>query len=829
MIKRRWLAISVFAVGSTSAGAVLAQEEASMALEEVLVTARKRLESLQDIPVSATAFNSGTIEARDLRSLDDLAGSTTGLVYENYSTSGLSAAPIIRGMSQAFTTAREQNTSVFLDGVYLQRQSMLNPGLIEMERVEVLKGPQSALYGRNAFAGAINYITKKPTEEFSGHAAGTYGSGDREDYAVSLSGPLIKDKLLGRISYSASQFDGHTGNDHPFADISLSGEHTQGDLGGWDDEMVSVSLSFKPVDSLVVDIGYFNSESDKEPQPFYNLDGARQTDGSNPENTLNCLDTTTTVKTGPFPVEVSGNHAYCGEFSTKPPRREDLAAAGHNGDILLDPRSFAVTTDTEVWTAHLEWEINNNLSLEYLYGYTEHDGGGTGVQSDHKSLTGEGVMTGVAGYDPATASFIFEYTDSTIFNSNPEETLEASSHELRIDWHGEGSLQARGGLYYSTVEDSSWNVFRFIAPCDTAGNCSDNVLSAAPVLPDNLPPGIGHGLQSNLKAYEDDVYAVFGELTWEANDKLTFGLEARYTLEEKSFEQFTTSFGLVREQKDDDDFTYFTPRLTADYFLDDNSLLYASLAKGVKTGGFNTIDPDINPQQSVYDEEENWSLELGSKNTLMGGRLMLNAAAYYIRWTDQQGTESANDPNPWASDVIGNIGDVDILGLELDTVYQISTNWSVDAGYTYNDATFDEAIYEPSVADTNSSFGCDDTICRADGDVSGNVLQRTSKEQAQIGINYRNEFGGWALDARIDANYRSKMYATPLNLAHNGDRTLANLYVGLSRDNWSFSLWGKNITDEKYVANSFVLPSFSGYLVALGPRDTWGLSARYEF
>ena len=98
-----------------------------------------------------------------------------------------------------------------------------------------------------------------------------------------------------------------------------------------------------------------------------------------------------------------------------------------------------------------------------------------------------------------------------------------------------------------------------------------------------------------------------------------------------------------------------------------------------------------------------------------------------------------------------------------------------------------------------------------------------------VGINYRNNFSSWQLNARLGANYRSKMYATPLNLAHNGSRTIANLSVNFSNDNWDFTLWGKNIFDEEYVANTFVLPSFSNYIVALGARDTWGVTARYNF
>jgi len=825
--RRFFIVVSVLAAAAASLP-VGAQEDAAPALEEVLVTARKRLENLQDIPISVTAFGSEQIRRRDLRTLEDLAGDTTGLVYENYSTSGLSAAPVIRGMSLTFATAREQNTSVFLDGIYLQRQSMLNPNLVDMERVEIVKGPQNALYGRNAFAGAINYVTPDPTEEFSGSAGITYGTDEREDYSFGFGGPIFGDQLLGRIFYSTSEFDGHTDNEHPLADLGPGGDSTDGALGGWDDELFSASLLFRAGDALSIRLGYFKSRSDRESQPFYNLDGARQNDATNPENTLNCLNTATAFRQGPIVSQVTGHHAWCGEFPKTPPHRNDLAALGLAGNILVDPRSFAVSTDTELWTARLEWDLGDEWYANYLFGYTEHDGAGSGVQADFKSVVGDGVLSGF-GINPNTGRFGPLFSDVTTFNSNPEETLEASSHEIQIGWDGGGALRARGGLYYSEVEDSSWNTFWFVSPCDSAANCEDGATSAAPVLSPIFPPGLGHGRPTNLTFYEDEIYAVFGELSWDLTERLTLGMEARYTREDKSFEQSTTSFGVPHSLADDDDFTYFTPRFTAQYQWTDERLLYASLGKGVKTGGFNSVDSGVNPQQAVFDEEQNWALEFGGKNTLMNGNLLLNGAMYYIRWTDQQGTESADDPNPFASDVIGNIGDVDIYGIELETVYRISSNWSLDAGYTYNKPEFDDAVYSPAVADTNSSFGCDDSVCRADGDVSGNVLQRASERQAQAGINYRGNIAGWTLDARLDANYRSRMYATPLNLAHNGDRTLANLSVSLSGENWQLSFWGKNITDEEYVANSFVLPSFSGYIVALGAGDTWGLSARYSF
>ena len=208
--------VPVAAMGGMSTP-VAAQDEAQF-LEEVIVTARKKSESLQDIPLSVSAFSGEQIARRAYRDLRDIAMATSGLEYEDFATGGLSTAPVIRGMGQTFTTSRVQNTGVFLDGIYLQRQSMVNPGLLDVERIEVLKGPQNAQYGRNAFAGAINYITKKPPHEFAGEIGGTLGDGERRDLFGNVGGPIIPDVLYGRISAGASEFDGHTKNHHPFAD-----------------------------------------------------------------------------------------------------------------------------------------------------------------------------------------------------------------------------------------------------------------------------------------------------------------------------------------------------------------------------------------------------------------------------------------------------------------------------------------------------------------------------------------------------------------------------------------------------------------------------------
>ena len=839
-------------------------------ITEILVTARRREDSLQEVPLSVSAFTAEQIERRGLRDLQDLAQGTSGLIYENYATAGLSTAAVIRGMGQTFPTARIQNTAVFFDNIYLQRQSMINPGLMDLERVEVVKGPQNAQFGRNAFSGVVHYVSKQATEEPAGKVAVTYGSGERFDLRGSLSGPLVAGRLYGRVSVGLSEFDGHTDNDHPFADAGPGGRRDTNDLlGGWDDRFYSAALTWTPNDRFEVGGAFYRTESVREPQAFYDLNGARYAYDSS-ENAgpptfaftapiaANCLDTISFSSQVPFPVR--GNHAWCGELPWRPPALDDprLAAAGY-GDtqdrIVVDPRSMALDSETNIAQFNLAYDLSDALSLAYRFAYVDHDATSYGTVAGRASLVGSEVpyapvleldeppffrLLGFPGTFGAVAH-------ASTFNANPTEELEATSHELRLAWTGE-TLSARAGLYRSRNEDEDGGTFRFVPPCNSAAACGVsalealNVLEGRPITVVQVAPGVnalvphplsgGHGVLGNHATYEDQVTALFGDVEWDVSDTLSLALEARYAWEKKSFEQLSTTFGIAIpanvEASQETTFTFFTPRAILEWTPSDANMLYALVAKGVKTGGFNAVDPAQNPEQAIYDEEENLTFELGSKNQFLGGRFTLNAAFYYIDWENVQGSEAATSADAWTRDVVGNIGAAEVLGLEVDGLLQATDNFFIDYGFAYSNAEYKDAIYLSSVAGRHSSWSCDDVVCRADGRVDGNQVERTAKVQYSVGLNYAgNLFANWRLSARFDFNYRSRMYATPMNLAHNGGRTLANASIGLSDGDWSLNLWGRNVFDKKYVANSFVLHSFNRYIVGLGARRTLGLTLEY--
>ncbi len=849
-----------------------AESGASGIIEEVVVTARKRDDNLQDVPLSVSAFTADQLQSRQFRDLQDIAQETSGLVYENYATAGLSAAAVIRSMGQTFTTARVQNTAVFLDGVYLQRQSMINPGLMDLERVEVVKGPQNAQFGRNAFSGVVHYITRQPSDELTGNVTATYGDGNRLDLRGNASIPLVEGTMSLRLAGGFSEYDGHTKNHHPFADSGPGGSRGTDDrVGGWDDKFYSAALRWTPTDKLEIGASFFQTESIREPQAFYDLNGARYAydtaEFAGPPTfsflaplAANCLNTVTFSNRAPFPA--AGPHAWCGKLPSSVPDLSDpkLEAAGFgstSGQVVVDPRSMAVDSNSKIARFDLNYDMNETLSLNYRFGWVDHEAVNFGTVAGRGSLVGSTVAYAPVQETPfppfltqlGPPGSFGAVADASTFNANPWENLEATSHEFRLTRSSE-NLTTRIGFYYSDNDDDDGSVFFFAPPCNSEANCAAHptelgsalagrYLAVVQVVPNVVHIGIphvydtGHGVLGNHTAFEDEVTAVFGDVEWRVSEQFTIALEARYTWEDKKFEQFSTTFAAPLpgnvDSTDNEKFTFFTPRVIAQWRPSANSMLYGLVAKGVKTGGFNAVDPAANPDQAVFEEETNWTYEVGSKNRFMNDRLTLNAAAYFIDWKNVQGTEAATSLDAWTTDVVGNIGDAEVTGFEVDGLVVASDNVFLDYHLAYSDAEYQDAVYLSSMAGPRSSWGCNDTVCRADGRVDGNRVERTSKWQYGAGLNYTGSVGGdWRLDARIDFNYRSRMYATPLNLAHNGGRTLSNANLGLSSGDWNLTLWGRNIFDTDYVANSFVLPSFTRYIVGLGAPRTIGLTVNYR-
>ena len=471
-------------------------------VDEIIVTSRKKSESSSDVPLQISAFSGAEMAQRQFLGLHDIAQATPGLEYEDYVTAGLSTAPVIRGQSQTFTTSRIQNTAVFFDGIYLQRQSMVNPGLVDLERVEVVKGPQNAIYGRNAFAGAINYLSRKPGDTFGLDLKATLGSDEREDISASINIPIAEDRLAARIFFGSSEYDGHTDNNHPFAHDGPQGSDMQ-KVGGWDDEVMSASILFTPSESVSINASYYRNESKREPLGSYSLSGARwgATDSSwdAASNQGNCVNSMTTAQIGPTTIPIFGNHAFCGQLPASRPFDPLLAAMGiPDGDLLIDPRSFVLDSETEILQATIDWDISDQWGLSYQYGKVDHDGVGHGVTFDRQSVLGAITLVNAIpnpNFPIFGPPFFPVFGGATTFNANPNNILTSDSHELRLTWDASDAVTARFGIYSSETEDSDFSQFFFVAPCDNTATCTTAVPDSAGVI--LVPPVVfGHGARA---------------------------------------------------------------------------------------------------------------------------------------------------------------------------------------------------------------------------------------------------------------------------------------------------------------------------------------------
>jgi iron complex outermembrane receptor protein len=816
-MKQRWITLAAAAAVTGLAPQVQAQDQDSAnaaALDEIVVTARKREESVQDIPLVVNALTAEQIERANIQGLGDVALRTPGLNYEGYASAGQAGAAVIRGLAPTQLTNRIPNVAVFYDGVYLQNQALQDIGVFDIERVEVLKGPQSALYGRNAFAGAINYISRKPSNDWRAEVGATVGSDDRRDVNAFLSGPLSPDRVFFKLSYGQTESDGTWDNNHPLASQGTS-PGNRGNVGGWDTETITAGLTIKPVEAVEVNVGLFKSDISREPNGNYTIQGFLSVlNGIQNINDLNCLPRTVGALTG--------NQVWCGELPLSPPANPmDTRPPG----VVVDPRQLGLQADSEITTASVNWTIGDSLELFYLYGRNDYFGLGGGP-NDRNAVVGNNTLL----FSPCPTGL----TNCNTIDSRPNGQLRSTSHELRLQSTAESAFSWMAGLYYSDVDEEQ-----------TA------FTGRVPAL--NLTPIFTTLANNNLNKvrFEDRIRNVFALVDYKFSDAWSASAEARYGDEDKEIFRITNATGgafTAGAAYQAQDYQPFTWRASVNFKPMPGVLTYLSAAKGEKTGGFNVARYPLFLNQGEFEAETNTTIELGIKSDWMDGRLRLNAAIYTIDWDNlQASTPQFTDDatlrplTPQDPAIISNIGGAESKGIELELGYVFTPNFNATLALAFNDPKYKDAKLFganaiPPVGTptrTNPPLGnirCDGVLCNANGSIDGNSLERQSRISGALLLSYGREINEeWSYYTNLDINYQGKQYIEALNLGWTAPRTITNLRIGLSSEHWEAALWARNLLDEEYAANSFVITFANSYVVGLGERRTYGLTAKYKF
>jgi iron complex outermembrane receptor protein len=800
-------------LGSAAAGLMLslapaplrAQEtgQGRLAIEEIVVTARKVEERLQDVPLSVSAFSSEQLARRAVQQLEDVARYTPGFAFEDFVT-GFNGAPSIRGLSQVNVQGAVQNVASFLDGVYLQRGYSLDVGALDLARFEVVKGPQSALYGQNAFAGALNYVLAKPGDELDGVVRTTVGTDGRIDVSAAAGGPVIPGKAGLRVAYARNEFDGTWKNNYP----GIKGAYEK--LGGSKTENWSVTGTLTPVENLNVEVTYLQARRKQEPQ------GAYSVAANDPQFRLNCGPTVNAafVNAAGQSVTVPNSPRYiCGEIPFDPLTFRTAASTRLPG--IVEPKTSGTISNVDFFRAKLSYNFLEDFTANYLFGWV-------------KAEAADSSVTGGNKFTPTTLA---PPLGRTVQAQRQGGTNLLRSHEARLDWEpADFPLTVRVGYYHADVKDRALFANRRLAPglpwIDSGRE--DSVINPA-------------GFTSILTNQDlvDKTDAIFGQISYSLlNDRLTLTAEARRQWDERAAITRTSNPVTLQSGK----FRSLTPRFTGEFKLTDENLLYASAAKGVKAGGFNptTVGQGIGlpplallPNERTFEDESNWTYEIGSKNTFFDGRLLLNASVFYIDWTQMQVRSIPSNFNAAANTqappvIFLNLGNARSKGVEIESAFAVTDELSLNLSAALQDPKYKKGTKSRRFAGTAN---CDNVLCPVDGEIGGKRLDRAYTFAFTAGANWEASLTD-SIDyyIRADVTYQNKQYAEEMNLAWLPSRTLVNASIGLvGGEMWEVQLWGKNLFDKKYVANSLFIIQFGSYSPSYGERLTAGATFTLKY
>ena len=726
------------------ASSPLAQQ--TNALEEIVVTATKRVQSLQDVPIAVNAFNADTIEVAGINNAGDLAILTPALNI-NVNTNPFAARMIIRGVGTAQTDpALEPSVGLFIDGVYLGRTGLGMSDLTDIERIEVLQGPQGTLYGKNTNAGAISVITKKPNfEESEGYVEASVGNYSMSKLTASASGPLTQN-LAYRLSGNINQRDGYYDNS---AGV---------DFNDADDWNIQGKLQWEPTQSLSILLS-----------------------GSRVERDTTC----------------------CGADAVQTESvNNELVAQGLSPDSN-DPYDYNVQSNAD-----------NRFAMEsdLLSMTIDYDAGWGAI----KSITAWNDYSYRVDQDPDRSEL------DILTLSNDKFSGDSFSQELRFTASPTDNVDYMLGAFYLEQNTNRGGDEPFVFIGDdiiTIGSQQD--------LPFPLPfnflvqPGDSLTVDMNQDA---ETIAFFGQGTWHIGDQwhITGGL--RWSDEEKKSDLFSQTYSTAFSnqilgasfldsvstpidatlERSSDNVDWM---LSAVLDISDDSMVYASAGTGTKSGGFQTVNGTADDRE--FDDEDTTTYELGIKSTLLDARLRINAAAFY---SEIENFQAQRQLETGLGTYVSNEAKVETSGVDFQVEAAPMPNLVLSAGLLY--------MHKYQITD-GPEKGADLPFT---AEFSGTVAATLVFPLGDGGIYWRTDY------SYMDNHTTNVASATQLRDEDYDNRNLINSKLGWRNDSWNVSVWGKNLSDDKYAMQTvlpFLVSGMEAYFLA--PPRTFGATVRYTF
>lgn len=752
-------ALSIGLLAAAVSTVVQAQSsEQTFAIEEIVVTAQKREQSLQDVPIALSAFGSDSIKQLGASDFKGLTAVTPG-----FSVSGGSGAfpsPYIRGIGSNVTSVgSDPSIGVYIDGVYASRKGGALSDLMDIERVEVLKGPQGTLFGRNSIGGAISIVTAAPENELKGMVGAELGKYNSRALKGMVNVPLVDDTLLLRASASVRKRDGWQ-------------ENVPGGPDGDNRDRANgrVKLAWLVSDSVEVEFSSTWNRTDE-------VSTYAEAVVSDPSII------------GGLPV---GNLAQISD--DKKAGNANLNPWGLASDRTPLVPIFERSLSGQA--LNVTWDMNDALTLTSLTSYRTYE---------------------------TSASREYDGTEYLIGNNEiSTENNDTLSQEFRLNGAGDNSDWFVGVSATKEAADMRF----MVGLLDFLG-----ANGGQPFYEDSF-----------VKA-DTESYALYGDYTWHATDHLNITVGARYSYDDKSIDydnpaqingaaglgglgffmatpsQFLDANGNPNATELSESWTDFSPRLVIDYALDNDVMLYASVAQGYKSGGFNTypsvVQDSTNPNflmvlpesTASVDPETTVNLELGVKSTWLDGRLTVNASAYAMDYDDLQVEVVSGQVVQLA-----NAGKASSRGVEVEVKYHLTPNLKIMSNVAWMDTEYDEFV-------------------RGGVDYAGTPLRFSPEWTGSLGIDYSVQLADLG-ELRTFVNYSYKDDHLLSETYEEGSYNLLSARVSfLSMDGaWELSAFGNNLTDESYLSN--YVETLNGFGFTSANRNqpkTYGAELIYNF
>jgi len=768
------------------------EDESTEELARIEVTAQKRVQTVQEVPISITTFTETDLDRNGIDEFVDYASRTPNLGFSQQGNSAFTKIGI-RGVTNV--GGRANAVGIYLDEFNIAPNILtagwsrtLDTPLYDIERIEVLRGPQGTYFGRNTLGGAINITSRKPDPLLTSGSA-RLEADENGTWLTRLSGniPLSPQSALRVTGYYEDVGDWMQ---------NLAGDTTNDGR----DQGARAAFRYSNETSTVLDLSISRSEQ-----------------------RTNQLEFVPTGVLAPIPQQLVGVvenfHLLFASFGAPPidtnqfpewplPTTSATFWPDNFGTLANDtPRRS--DNETDLATARIEHEFQNGLELTSVTGYLNND----------FSQSGDGDAS------PYPA-----------FRVDRDSASSGWSQELRLSSFGEGPLEWTLGAIYAEDEVTetdlsahlasdpylpAWGALLFALGVDSGQvdltNPEIQYALANGLIPHAFAPMTIGNFEDVDRAIDTESMALFGDLSYSLRDNLKISAGLRWTRDDVVFSEVTRPTITIPTGTDitKTDFSTVTPRIALNWEISPDLSTYATIAQGYKVGGVNsdvTLTTD-GAVEKVYDEETAWNYELGFKGLLAGNRLRINASLFYIDWDDIQvrGQDVLTQRQ-----FVQNATSASSQGGELEVIARLTPRMTWNFGYGYTDASFDRFPNAIPV----------DQIGAGVVDASGNRLPFAPENTFSTGIEYRfNGFSGSDGWLRVNYRYTDDQFTEATNEKNRrlSAFNVVDARLGFETSRYGFALYAENLLDEEYTLGVQNLETYySGLQRSLGMPRTFG-------